>query len=272
MNFRATCHTASIAAKRCAVPLVTGVAVAFFFWVPGGFTQQQLDSEAVINHLNAVIKLYRNASAELQTGGAPTDVIYQENAKSFAAEVVRLAFQAARAEAAAIRATEKGGAPNSSSAQSSAQTEARYKARIADLQSRLDNINKQIASAPKSKRDALVAQKQALEGELNLDNAVLEVIQKRAAFMENGNDTAGEGLEGRINQLAHSVPGVFAVTNDQKPGTQAKPTPQSEATKQNPSGLASQALALYAAITSVHQIDQLNEQSASVKQMVNDLR
>ena len=272
MNLRTTVHAIFIEAKRCTVRFVAGLAVALFFCVPGGVTQQPLDSEAVINHLNVVIKLYRNASAELQTGGAPTDVIYQENEKNLTAEVVRLAFQSARAAAAAIRATEKSGTPTTSSAQSSAQTEARYKARIADLQSKLDNIIKQIATAPKSKRDALIAQKQALEGELNLDNAVLEVIQKRAAFMENGNDTEGEGLEGGINQLAHSVPGVFAVTNDQKPGTQAKTTPQSEAMKQNPSGLISQALALYAAITSVHQIDQLNEQTANVRQTVNNLR
>jgi small-conductance mechanosensitive channel len=149
--------------------------------------------------------------------------------------------------------------------------EARNKARIADVQSKIDNIDKQIASAPKNKRDTLQAQKLALQGELNLDNAVQDVIQKRAAFMESGTDTAAEGLEGRINQLAKSVPGVFAVTNDQKPGTQAKPTSQSEATKQTPSGLVSQALALYAAITSVHQIDQLNDQTAKVRQTANDL-
>jgi small-conductance mechanosensitive channel len=272
MNFRTTCHTASIAAKRCTVPLAIGLALALFFWVPGGFTQQQLDTEAVINHLNAVIKLYRNASAELQIGGAPSDVIYQENDKSLAADVVRLAFQAARAEAAAIRATEKAGAPSSTPAQSSAQMEARNKARIADVQSKLDSIDKQIASAPKNKRDALAAQKQALEGELNLDNAVQEVIQKRAAFMESGNDTGAEGLDGRINQLAHSVPGVFATVNDQKPGAQAKPTPPSEASKQSPSGLVSQAIALYDAITSVHQIDLLNEQTGGLRQTVNDLR
>jgi small-conductance mechanosensitive channel len=247
--------------------------MVLFFCVPVGFTQQQqLDSEAVLNHLNAVIKLYRNASAELQTGGAPSDVIYQETAKDLTAEVVKLAFQAARAEAAAIRATEKAGAPSSTSAQGSAQIEARSKARIADVQTKLNNIDKQIASAPKNKRDVLIAQKQALEGELNLENAVQEAIQKRAAFMENGNDTAAEGLEGRINQLAHSVPGVLAAATDQKPGTQAKPTAQSEANKGTSSGLVSQALALYGAITSVHQIDQLNQQTVSVRQLVNDLR
>jgi small-conductance mechanosensitive channel len=273
MSLRTTCESVLIAAKRCSVRFVVAAAVVLFFCVPGGFTQQQqLDSEAVINHLNAVIKLYRNASAELQTGGAPSDVIYQQTEKNLTAEVVKLAFQAARAEAAAIRATEKAGAPSTTSAQGSAQIEARSKARIADVQSKLDDIDKQIASAPKNKRDALIAQKQALEGELNLENAVQEAIQKRAAFMENGNDTAAEGLEGRINQLAPSVPGVLAAATDQKPGTQAKPTAQSEANKQTPSGLVSQALALYGAITSVHQIDQLNQQTASVRQLVNDLR
>src|ERR1700693_1412092 len=272
MNLRATCQTVFIATKRRTIRLVVAIAATLFFCVPGGVTQQPLDSEAVIHHLNAVIKLYRNASAELQTGGAPSDVIYQEKEKSLTAEVVSLAFQAARAEAAAIRATEKAGAPSTNSAQSSAQTEVRNKARIADVQAKLDNINKQIVSAPKSKRDALIAQKQALEGELNLDNDVQDVIQKRAAFMESGMDTGAEGLEGRINQLAQSVPGVFAVTNDQKSGTQANPTAQSDTAKQTPSGLVSQALALYAAITSVHQIDQLREQTTSVRQMVNDRR
>jgi small-conductance mechanosensitive channel len=272
MGLRTVYQTVLIATKRYKVRSVVVLAGALFFCVSGGLTQQQLDSEAVISHLNSVIKLYGNASAELQTGGAPSDVIYQENERSLSVDVVKLAFQAARAEAAAIRATEKAGAPSSTSGQNSAQTEARNKARIADVQSKLDSINKQIASAPKSKRDALNAQKQALEGELDLDNAVQEVIQKRAAFMESGMDTGAEGLEGRINQLAHSVPGVFAAANDQKSGTQAKPTPQSEAAKQTPSGLVSQALALYGAITSVHQIDQLNEQTATLKQMANDLR
>jgi len=274
MNIRIACWTSLIAAKRCTVRFVVGVGVALLFCVPGGFTQQQqlLDSEAVVNHLNAVIKLYRNASAELQTGGAPSDVIYQDSEKNYTTQVVQLAFQAARAEAAAIRATEKNGAPNTSSAQSSAQVEARNKARIADVQSKIDALDEQIASAPKNKRDALVAQKQALDGELNLDNAVADVIQKRATFMESGSDTGAEGLDGRINQLAHSVPGVFAATNDQKAGTQAKPVAQSDANKQQSPGLLSQALALYAAITSVHQIDQLNEQTASVRDIASNLR
>jgi small-conductance mechanosensitive channel len=254
-----------------------GVSAALCLCAPPGITQQNLDSEAVVGHLNAIIKLYRNASAEIQTGGAPSDVIYQENEQSLTAEAVRLAFQAAKAEAAAIRATEKSGAPSATPGQSSAQVEARNSARIAEVQSKIDDLDKQIKSAPKTKRDALLAQKQALQGELTLDQAVHEVIQKRAAFLESSTDTAAEGLEGRINQLAHSVPGVIAVTNEQKSATHANPvTVPAQAAKQAPpsssSGLISQALALYAAITSVHEIDQLNDQTARVKESANNLR
>src|ERR1700688_2755876 len=116
MNLCIACQAVLFGAKRHMVRFGVAIAVALSFCVPGGFTQQQqaLDSEAVINHLNAVIKLYRNASAELQIGGAPSDIIYQENGKSYTADVVKLAFQAARAEAAASRSTEKNGAPSTS--------------------------------------------------------------------------------------------------------------------------------------------------------------
>src|ERR1700688_141250 len=135
MILRTSCESVAIAAKRCTVRFVVATALVLFFCVQDGLTQQQLDREAVINHLNAVIKLYRNASAELQTGGAPSDVTYQDTEQSLTADVLKLAFQAAKAEAAAIRATEKNGA-STNSAQSSAQTEPRNKARIAEVQAK----------------------------------------------------------------------------------------------------------------------------------------
>lgn len=262
---------------RC-VRIATALAFAFFFGVSAGRTKQ-LDSEAVIAHLNAIIRLHRNGTVEIQTGGMPSDVIYQENQQNLTAEAVRLAFQAARAEAAAIRGTEKGSSPNSAgsgtgpnSGQSSAQMEARNNARIADVQAKIDALDKQIASTPRSKRDPLLAQKQALQGEMALDQAVHEVIQKRTAFMESSTDSASEGLEGRINQLAHSVPGIIASPNDQKNITPAKPAAQTDQAKQSPTGLISQALALYGAMTSVHEIDQLNNETARVRQIVNNQR
>jgi hypothetical protein len=71
---------------------------------------QQVNSDAVIGHLNAILKLYRSTTIEIQNGANPSDVIYQENERSLVGEAVRLAFQAAKAESAAIRSTEKNAA------------------------------------------------------------------------------------------------------------------------------------------------------------------
>jgi len=271
----ASLHTARQFLKRAPLTL-TVFATALLLCGPAADTQQQFDSEAVIVHLNAVIKLYRSAAAEIQTGGLPSDEIYQENEAKIITEAVRLAFQSAKAEAAMLRSAEKNGAANANAGQSSAQMEAKNNARIADTQSKIEDLDKQIGAAPRSKRDALISRKQALLGELALDKAIQEIIQKRTAFMESSTDTAAEGLEGRINQLARSVASVLAPTtpaSEPKSVTQSKNTAaSSEPAKQSNSGLLSQALALYGAMTSVHEIDQLNNQTARVRQLVTDLR
>src|ERR1700735_66434 len=70
----------------------------------------QLDRDAVLGHLNAVISWYRDATSKIQTGGLPSDAIYQDNAQSLAAEAVRLAFESARAEAKLISSADKSAA------------------------------------------------------------------------------------------------------------------------------------------------------------------
>ena len=62
----------------------------------------QLDSAAALHHLNQVISWYRHSTTGIQSVGLPSDAIYQDNAQSLEAEVVRLAFQSAKAEAELI--------------------------------------------------------------------------------------------------------------------------------------------------------------------------
>ena len=80
--------------------------------------------------------------------------------------------------------------------------------RIADEQNQIEGLKKQVSSASKKNRDAMVQQQQALEGKLALDKAALDAVQKMKNFIENTN-TGGTGLEGSINDLARSVPEVF---------------------------------------------------------------
>src|ERR1700738_25200 len=123
-----------------------------------------LNRDAILGHLNAVITWYRDAD-RVQAIGLPSDEIYEETTRHRAAEVVRLAFQWARAEAAVIVATEKGPNANQASTppaqqQDLTQIAARISGEIDATQSRLDDLNKQLASAPPSKRKALLAERE----------------------------------------------------------------------------------------------------------------
>src|SRR5260370_7561065 len=82
-------------------------------------------------------------------------------------------------------------------------------------------------------------------------------------------DTAGEGLEGSINQLAHSVPEVFA--NKNAPTQPAKPSGSTSALA-NSSGLIGQAITLMDLIRGVHEIDQMIKETEGLRQDAEDLR
>jgi small-conductance mechanosensitive channel len=246
----------------------------------------QLDRDVILHHLNAIITWYRDVTSKVKPVGLPSDTIYQDNTRNLAAEAVRLAFQSARAEAAIITAMNKAdkadakpATPDSSQSnngqptqqQNLAQTAARIAAQIDDTQSKLDAVNKQLASAPRSKQKDLLAQRDRLQGLLTLNKALQDTIQKMAAFVGGANESA-EGLEGSIDQLAHSLPEVLGDENNKKSGTpppasNAKPTP-------NPgsSGLIGQSLALFDQMQTMHQLDQMADETSKMRATADQVR
>ena len=230
--------------------------------------------DAILGHLNTVITWYRDVENKVQEAGLPSDAIYEDSTRNLAAEVVRLAFQAARAEAALISSTEKNhnvNQPPSSTApqQDFTQMAARISAEIEETQTRLDEVNRQLASAPRSKRKALLEERQKLEGKLALDKTVQDAIQKMATFAEESADTASQGLEGSINQLARSVPEVFA--DKSVPKTPAKANAPSSGLATS-SGLIGQAITLFDRMRSMHDIDQVIKETDRVRQSAENLR
>lgn len=232
-----------------------------------------VNRDAILSHLNAVITWYRDADNKVQTAGLPSDTLYEESTRQLAADAVRLAFQAARAEAAVITANENGGKAGAGSTpaqqQNFTQMAARVAAEISDTQARLDAVNKQLASTPRSKRAELLAQRDKLQGKLSLDKTVQDAVQKMAAFAEGAPDTVTEGLEGSINQLARSVPEVFA--NKQATPTPAKASGASSALA-NSSGLIGQAITLGGRVRSMREIDQMIKETDHLRQNADALR
>jgi small-conductance mechanosensitive channel len=201
---------------------------------------QGLDRAAVLNHLNAALSWYRDATNRVQTPGLPSDVVYQDTAQNLAMQALRLAFQSANAEAALIDSANKSTA-------------------AADNANQPGSPGKQIAGSAASKRQALLSQRDALQGELDLNKAMQDSIEKIASFAESS-ETASQGLAGTVNTLARSVPEVLATSKGASSTKAATAPPKSS----NSAGLVGQALSLYDQVTAMHELDQLIAQTTRV--------
>jgi small-conductance mechanosensitive channel len=249
---------------------------ALLIGAAGNAAAPPVNRDAILNHLNSIISWYRDSSSKIQSVGLPSDAIYQDTSQNLAQQAVRLAFQAAQAAAALVNSSDQSNVPGSADASGSsmqeqnlAQTLATLKARIDQDQSALDALNKKIATAPQSKRQSLTAQRDSLQAEIALDQATLDAVQKLATFVESNEESGVGGFSGSINDLARTVPEILGDANAQKPA--AKPA-AAQPTISKSSGLIGQALTLYTELRTMHNIDQLANETARMHDNAAALR
>jgi small-conductance mechanosensitive channel len=261
-------------ASRIALAFVLMLTFTLLAGAISGQNPNGLDRGAVLNHLNAVINWYRDATNRVQTPGQPSDVVYQDTAQNLATSALRFAFDSARAEAALIDAPGKGGSAEASQANSGASQQTNYgkmqtqlAAQIASLQSQIEVLNKQIADSASSKREALITQRDTLQGQLELNKAMQDSIEKMANFVESS-ESANQGLAGTVSALARSVPEVL----ESAKGQAAKKTVAAPTKTPNSTGLVGQALELYDELTAMHGLDQLMAQTSRVRDAADAVR
>lgn len=234
----------------------------------------QLDGNGALQHLNQIISWYRHATTGIPSVGLPSDAIFQDNTQNLGAQAVRLAFQSAKAEALLMTSQQKNSGANppageTTQQQALAQMQAKTTAQIDQLQSQIETLNAKIEKVPGARRVSLVSQRDALQGQLDLQKALLDAIQKMAAFVETNGEIAG-GLEGSINELARSIPEVLGTTTtNQKTVTATTPAKPPVASA---GGLVSEAMTLYDYMSAVHQIDQVIKETNYTRDLVDNLR
>ena len=248
--------------------------------------QPAISSDAIIRHLSSIISWYRDSTTKVQPPGFASDAIYQSDVRTLAEQAVRLAFDSARATVPLVNAhgqqpsTDSDGQPAQGATQSQnlAQFKVKTSAHLADLQAELDSVNKQLATAPPRARAALQNQRDNLQGQIELNSAILDSVGKLLTFIEKGDDTPAEGLQGSIDALARSVPEIFSLapTNqktENKPAAQVAPAAnQTQAAASKSSGLIGEAGALYTEMTSLREIDQLANETQNVRDIADALR
>ncbi len=241
------------------------IAVTF---IPASRSAAQVDRDAILHHLNVIISWYRDSTGKIQSVGLPSDAIYEDTSQSLAQQAVRLAFQSAQAAAQLTSSADQstGTQPpsaqgDSSQPQNFTKTLATIKSRISDNQSKIDALNRQIETAGPSKRQNLIAQRDQLQGEVELDQATEDAVQKLASFAESSNESAAGGFAGSINDLARTVPEVLGNANAQKAA--AKPS-ETKPTVSKSSGLIGRGLTLYSEIRTMHEIDEMANETDRV--------
>jgi small-conductance mechanosensitive channel len=233
----------------------------------------QLDGAAALHHLNQVISWYRHATTGIQSVGLPSDAIYQDNTRNLGAQVVRLAFDSAKAESALITAQQKANGTSQASGETTqrqnlTQLQAKTSSQIDQLQSQIEGLNAQIAKGPAARRNNLISQREALLGQLEVQKALLDTIQKMAAFVGNNGEMT-TGLEGDINQLAKSIPEVLvSIASPQK--TTATPA-AAKPSLANSGGLISDAMTLYDYMSAMHQIDGIIKETNYTRDVADHL-
>ena len=233
----------------------------------------QFDSSAALQHLNQVLNWYRHTTTGVASIGLPSDTIYEDNTKDLGAQVVRLAFQSAKAEAELIKAQQKasGDQANRATTQEQAltQMDAKVSAQIDQLQSQIQKLTGEIPKARPTRRKDLTSQREALQSQLDLQKALLQAVRKMTGFMQSNGEVAG-GLEGGIGQLSRSIPEVLGnTTGSEKPAPKSAPARPSLAAS---GGLISEAVTLYDYMSVVHQIDGAIKETSYLKGVVEHVR
>jgi small-conductance mechanosensitive channel len=221
----------------------------------------------VLTHLNAAISWYKDLTAKIPAGIEPSDAIYLSNAENYGAQVVKLAFQSARAQVQLeSQSTENGTAPPSGQPPSnSTGATQKYAQFEADVSQRIADDESQIAALKKKGGKDAAEQEQSLEGKLELDKASLDAVRHMKSFVENSN-AGGAGLEGSVNELARSVPEVLEPTLKAPSATPAANAPAGR------SGLFGQLVTLYSEMEGLRSIEHFITQGDDLRKIATALR
>ncbi len=233
----------------------------------------QIDGNAILHHLNVAISWYRHLSAADETSGQPSDVLYLENARDLAHQALQFAFESAQAEASLSQSGSQDQTSNtevSSDQQNLAKALSDTNDRITQAQTQIDALNQQIERARGKKRQDLVSQREALQGELDLDKAMQDALQKISSSI-NANGEGKSGLEGQINQLKQSVPEVFA-PSPQKENRPAAASRPANATRADNSGLLGQVSILFGQMRDLHDLDRIIDETKNLRGTAEKLR
>ena len=172
-------------------------------------------SKNVIDHLNQTITWYRRIAEVDQSSTAPENLLLQNNVHATAKQVLKLAFDYARAEANLLSKT--GAAGPVTPAQAFQQATVNAQARADRIQSQLDDLDNQIAHAKDRDRPVLAAKRRAMAANLALAKDAQTALRNMVSFANAPQGPNGSrSLLDQINNLESLNSAVDAPDDNSK--------------------------------------------------------
>jgi small-conductance mechanosensitive channel len=173
-----------------------------------------LTAEQLVQILDQTVDWYRTLGLQQQSATQPSDLLLLYANRQTADNVVRLAFQIARANAELLssEASSQSGGDASRSPQSLAQLEQGMSQRGDAIEKEMDGVRGQLARAPSAARADLNAKLLELQGELSMVKAQKNLFDTMSQFVyENDARRASvSALKARIDAIAATIPAVTA--------------------------------------------------------------
>lgn len=216
--------------------------------------------EEIIPFLNQTIVWYRQITLQQQLATEPSDVLFLNDNRQIADQVVQLSFAFARARVQSLNLESASTTPGQGNAPASqylrlADAAAKADQQVKSTQQEIDTQRQQLATAVGRKRRMLEALIAETQSELDLFQARRDVLRSMLQFATGASGAARGGtLAAQIDELARTIP--IAATNP-RPGAESSSAQNNTANniavaarerKQEPTGM----LALIGDILAVH--------------------
>ncbi|MGZ4790092.1 MAG: mechanosensitive ion channel domain-containing protein [Terriglobales bacterium] len=240
------------------------------------------EAQSIISFLNQTVVWYHQLTLQQQLATEPSDILFLNDNRQIADDVVRLSFEFARARAQVLAAQGQG---TTSASESSAAAPNRLQSLISlanksdqqvkELQGEIENIRQQLETAKGRKRTSLEAALAETQSELQLAITRRDTIRSILSFAAVNGAGGALSLQSQIDELARTVPvatttaeknGSGANENSQAPKVQVTNVPARAGTSTGIIDLVTQLLALH------RKSDTLEQAAAQTDQLAQAVR
>lgn len=237
------------------------------------------DARTVISYLNQTIVWYHQLNLQQEIASEPSDVVFLNQNRQLADQVVRLSFEFARADAQVLNPKSgQGGepAPNATGPgryQRLVEIMARADQQIKEKQQELAGLRRKLEAATGRRRTTLVATVAETQSELDLIQARRDALRSMIDFVSGRNVsglTSGN-LQAEIEDLARTIPAATPESGKNAPapsGSVAVANPR----RAEPTGILALLTELFGLRRRVRTLDQGIAETAALASSAKSLR